>query len=247
MKRITFLTAAAAVAMMTLAVSCGQNAQNQTSVAQTEEVQQEVEQTMDEAQLKALMETIYYKLPTSVMPSYLRTENQRRDADVFETFQENRILEMIDGDGGYDKWEMFVYLTEDQNNIVVIVQFGAGLDGYLVQSDKTLNYNIKTGELTEIERPMDPITIDELFEPSLYDSPAQAAKAKKYLTENANPYCCEFDKDGFKIDDGIDYWEWNEIYGVENKVIPTRKWNGNRFVKSTRLHWGEHDWVPLNE
>ena len=248
MKKIAFLTVIAAVITL-LAVSCGQNAQNQTPVEQTEEAQQEVEQTMNDAQFLALMETIYYKLPTSVMPSYMRTENQRSDMNVFEYCSGNYLIaNQHHDDGCFDQWEMAAYLSEDKNNVVVIVQFGSGLDAYDMKSDKTINYNIATGELKEIERPMDPITIDELFAPSLFNNPAQVTEIKNLFKASGQPISYrDFDKDGFKICEDIPYWEYPDFYDTQNFVLSSRKWNGNRFVKSTRWKWGEHEWVPLNE
>jgi hypothetical protein len=198
---------------------------------------------MDEDDFIRLIDEIYYKLPVSVMPDYLKTTDQRRDVNISQgdDLMINS-LEYIefDGGGGYEKWNMAAYLTEDNQNVVLIVQYGGGLDGYTLQSDKTLNYDIGTGRFSEIERPVDPFTVDEMIVESLFDTPELAAKAKAYFSENQRLFYREFDKEGFQvIVDFFEFWIDNEDdfdNESHNNVIAVRKWNGNRFVKSDRKY-----------
>ena len=243
---------------MIFAASCTQNAQKQKPAEQAEKPQQEVEQAiikndapnsatsdLQDPQLIKWMKEIYYKLPASVMPDYLKTEAQRCETDVFHEYTVNHVIENKFHEDGYDQWEMAVYPTEDKKNVVVIVLFGSGLDGYELHSDKTLNYNIATGAFTEIERPMDPITVDELIDESLFDNPKLAAKAKAFFIKNKQKvHYNNFDKDGFRICADIFGYDDSDYYGSQNSVESSRKWNGRRFVKGARWYLNEdNEWI----
>jgi hypothetical protein len=185
-----------------------------------------------DAQFIEWMKDACYKLPESVMPQYLKTDAQRREANVFNESTVNYVEKTVHYDGGYDRWEMAAYLTADKNSMIIIVQYGSGLDGYEMKSDKTVNYNIATGVVTEIERPIDPITVEELIDESLFESPQLAAKAKKYIGENMKRVrYSDFSKDGFKISGYLFGYDDDDYYGEQNTVVSSRVWNGSRFVK----------------
>ena len=242
---MNFKLTTAAAAILILAASCGQNAQKQQPAEQTEEPQQEVEQAItdndaQDSQFIEWLEKIYYKLPASVMPDYLKTEQQRRDADVFNEYTINHLIKTEFYEDGYGQWEMAAYLTEDKNNLIVIVQYGEGLDGFVTDLEKTFNYNIATGAFTEIKRPMDPITIDEVIDESLFSSPEIAAEGKKLFIESKQRvHYQDFSKDGFRIRAALD-----TDYDGENLVEASRIWNGSRFVKGPNWYFEDGDWVP---
>jgi hypothetical protein len=208
---------------------------------------QEVIQEIDEDKFVELIDEIYYKLPASVMPDYLKTTEQRKDTNISQGDDISiNCLEFIefDGGGGYEKWTMAAYLTEDKRNVLLIVQYGGGLDGYMLQSDKTLNYNIETGRFAEIERPIDPFTVDEMIDENHFDDPELASKAKAYFIENQKLFYRGFDKNGFNvIVDFFEFWLDNEDFDNEayNNVVDIRKWNGKRFVKSDRKYLHDYE------
>ena len=151
------------VALLIIMVSCGQRAQNRNAAGAGD---------MDCGKL--MMEEIFIGLPESVMPKYLKTKEQRNEADVFAAhrernmdvyvpFEDNHLMNNnFLGDGNYDQWEMAVYyLADDDSKTVVIVQYESGLDAFTLQSDKTLLYDFKTKIFAEIERSIDPVTVDD--------------------------------------------------------------------------------------
>jgi hypothetical protein len=200
---------------------------------------------------------IFIGLPESVMPEYLKTQEQRIEADVFAAhrernmqdyvpFEDNHLIKNIfSGDGDYDLWEMAVYyLEEDDSKAVVIVQYGSGLDGYTTKSDKTLRYDFKTKVFAEIERPMDPVTVDEVIDETLFESPALAAKAKAFWNRNKQTIrYSEFDNDGFKVRADIFGYDDSDYYGMQNSVMASRVWNGSRFEKGPKWYLKEDEWV----
>ena len=246
MKRITFLTAAAAI--MILASSCGQNSAKQKSA---EQETQETATEMTNEQFYALLMEIYYKLPESVMPHYLKTDTQRHEAYV-EKYNNRISSSTSDIEGMYEQWQMAGYLTEDNSNAVLLVMYGGGYEGFSTMSlDKTFNYNLKTGELKEIERPIDPFTADEMIDENNFDDPQLAAKAKAYYNKNKNLlYYQDFNKDGFEVSASLEeFYDKNiEDYDGENeglnRVKISRKWNGKRFVKGDRWYLNEESkWI----
>ena len=203
-------------------------------------------QEIDEFEFRLLLDEIYYSLPAAYMPDCLKTDEQRREAEVS---QENDIWEYLkfDGGGGHEKWNMAAYLTEDNRNVVLIVQYGGGLDGFVLLSDKTLNYHIETGHFAEIERPVDPFTVEEMIDETLFDNPKLAAAAKAYFVENQKLYYREFNRKGFTvIVDFFDFWLDNEDFDYYdyNHVIAFRKWDGKRFVKHGK-HYLHDDYVDI--
>jgi len=201
------------------------------------------EPEMDDMDFSLLVRDIYYKLPASFMPDYLKSAAQRREVEESTDFTlEDNVADYIrfEGDGVYKKWNMGAYLTEDRRNIVLIVQHGIGLDGYSLQSDKTLNFHIDSERFTEIERPVDPFTADELIDEKLFATPELAAQAKAYFNEKQRLHYFEINKEGYRVwveffefwidrEDVFDYYNFNH-------VIVSRKWNGKRFVKGDRTY-----------
>ena len=200
---------------------------------------------------EVMMEEIFIGLPESVMPKYLKTKDQRFDADVFAAHRERNMNDYIPfqdnhliknnflGDGAYEQWDMAVYyMADDDSKAVVIVRYGAGLDGFTLQSDKTLLYDFKAKTFVEIERRMDPVTVDEVIDETLFDSPALAAKAKAFWNKNKQPvHYSDFDRDGFTLRADIFGYDDSDYYGEQNSVEATRLWNGSRFVKGPRWYF----------
>jgi len=232
---------AAGLAIAIIFAACGQNAsrRNLNGREPGQAAPADNEQAQDERFIELLKE-IYAKLPASVMPDYLKTEAQRDEDDVFNEYTVNYIGTAQSQDDGYDSWNMAAYPTEDNRDVVLIVQFGSGLDGFTLKSDKTLNYNIETGAFTEINRPIDPFTADELIDETHFSSPKLAAKAKAFFNKNKQTVrYSDFDKDGFRIRADLFGYDDDDQYGIQNRVISSRKWNGRRFVTGTRWHLNE--------
>ena len=232
MKKTIFLSATAAV--MILMASCGSNAQKQPA--------------MSDAQFAALLMEIFYKLPESVMPESLKTENQRKTAEltIIDEPEYINLLSYNDysGEANHENWHMAGYLTTDQKNMVLIIQFIGGFDEVGgIMFDKTLNYNIKTKKITELERPIETFTTDELFE----DMGGRADIKKQAIAFfNREPEIFyRFDREGFSAHPNLsmfwygsseeifDYYNehYSEIY-FENSKPACRIWNGSRFVKN---------------
>jgi hypothetical protein len=190
------------------------------------------------------LKDIFYKLPEPVMPKYLKTEKQRSNVEekVFDNIKSsiNHVSLWLEEGAGFYIWNMAAYPTADNSNLVLIVQYGSGLDGFELKSDRTLNYNIETGELSEIERPIDPITADELIDESLFESPKLAAKAKAFFNKNKTPVNYgDFDREGFIVRANLLGYDDEDYYGMQNSLQSSRKWNGARFVKGERKRLNE--------
>ena len=206
---------------------------------------------------ECMMEEIFFGLPQSVMPNYLKTTEQRNEADVFAAHRERNMHDYIPfesnhlmkthflGDGNYDQWQMAVYYrADDDSKAVVIVQFGSGLDAFTLKSDKTLLYDFKTKIFTEIERRMDPITVDEVIDQTLFETPALAAKAIAFWNKNKQTvHYNDFDKEGFTLRAFLFGYDDSDYYGLQNSVQATRIWNGSRFVKGPRWYLKDNEWV----
>ena len=93
-------------------------------------------------------------------------------------------------------------MTAYNRDIVLIVQYGCGFDGYSLISDKTLNYNIATDRITEIERPIEPFTVDELLNKEHFEAEELYNGIKAFLNQKLHVYYREFTEDGF----------WRRIY-----------------------------------
>ena len=235
MKKLTFLTAVAAVAIMTLAASCGQNAQKQTA------------SDISDEQLSQWTKEIFYALPSSATPGFLQTEKQRKDrVATIESYGNtitNNIADYDDNDGGsHQEWYMGVYVTTDQQNAVVVIQCTAGVDEASgLVFEKTLNYNFQTKQFTEIELPIEPFTTDEALQRYTIKDLKMNKLAKEYYNKTKELYY-KFDKNGFSAIanlimfwyDGtseiFDYYNNNDV--MSDDLAPAyRQWNGKKFVK----------------
>jgi len=252
-KLITLITV-----LTIMSVSCGQRQSKTTAegtdveetlaVASQPSEEQQPSGMSDKAFSELLLDVIY-KLPASVMPNFLKTEEQRREAvtkyigntdyvnpTTFSHYQHY--------DEGYDLWDMAAYLTEDSRNIVLIVQYGSGLDGFLLKSDKTLNYNIETREFAEIERPMEMPTVDEMIVETNFGDQQFYQKAKAFFSKKMKFHCRDFNREGFIV--YLDVWEFMEnnytAYEkyVTDAMVACYKWDGNRFYKYKILNGKEY-------
>ena len=243
MNKTVFSTVTAT--MIILAASCGQRQPKTiveetagTSLADTPQPQQT--KKMDEAAFSELLLEIIYQLPASVMPNYLKTKEQRRNVVTEYTNNDNYVNPTTFShyqhyDGGYDAWNMAAYLTEDNRNIVLIVQYGSGLDGFLLKSDKTLNYNIETQEFTEIERPIEMPTVDEMIVETNFNNQPFYQKAKAFFSKKMKFHYRDFNSEGFIV--YLDVWDFyeknNSVYDkyVIGTMVACYKWNGKQFCK----------------
>lgn len=222
MKKIIFLTAT--VALLIFAVSCNQ--------------------TMTDEQFATMVKEIYYKLPESVMCDELKTDQQRRAATLNTTEDPNAVFSINHlsyynyyGEGTLTQWDMANYLTDDGKNVVIIVRLRRAVhETYETTIDKTLNYNIKTKEITEIERPMDAFTTDELIVGTRFSNPQLAGIAKSFFNTHNRPlHYFDFNKNGFNVSaDLLGYAPYDDPWDEQNRVMASYKWNGSRFVKGER-------------
>jgi len=214
----------------------------------TDALQVTAEMTNEE--FSELLEEIFYKLPVSVMPEYLETEEQRRSKEIWIDYESGgNYLNYIEfgEEGQYSQCTMAGYMIEDNRNILLIIQYGEGFDGYEIKSDKTLNYEIESEIFTEIERPLDPFTADELISVIVNnDGEDITEKAKQYFNLTQD-YILSFYKEGlhaqvnlFKFWAGCRLTDPQEVqdlcdndynYDEYLQQLSTRIWDGKRFVK----------------
>jgi hypothetical protein len=184
-------------------------------------------------EMDKMLKEIYYNLPDNVMPKYLKTEEQRQklEEQCFKLLEESEEAPFLlyylefEGDFGYDSWEAAAYLTEDHKNVVVLVTYGSGGDWFVVESFKTLNYNIETQQFTEIELPLsEPYTADELIGEIINTKGVNITdKAKQYFNLTKR-ILIGFDKDGPAIQ--ADLCEFiNGVY--KNSSAEVKKICGN--------------------
>jgi len=216
--------------------------------ADTPNAQQQTKKMTDK-EFSDLLLNIIYQLPVSVMPNYLKTEEQRRE--VITEYTGNDYVNPTTFsyyqryDEGYDLWEMVGYLNEDNCNVLLIVQYGSGLDGFLLKLDKTLNYNIETQRFTEIERPMEMPTVDEMIVESNFTNPQFYQKAKMFFSKKMKFHYRDFNNEGFIL--YLDVWEFWEnnmtVYDeyVTDGMVVCYKWDGVRFYKDKLLTGKEYD------
>ena len=234
-----FLTATAA--LLIFAASCGQNAPTQKPEV-SEEAQQKVTSAMSDEQFSTLITEVYYKLPESVMPNDLKTEKQRKEKLDSDEPRSTEFINCI-WHLSYDctEWNMAGYLTTDQQNVVVIIFTRGCFEGACETfEDKTLNYNVETKKFTEISRPIEPITTQELFDQMVIDNAEIKNHAKDYYDKTQELFY-QFDRDGFTAKAELSMFWLGEIEGVfeyyyehydRDKEKPVyRKWNGSMFVK----------------
>ena len=237
MKKLTFL---AAVAIMTLAASCGQNASKQTAPDISDE------------QLSQWTKEIFYALPNSAVLDVLNTEKQRKDRIADIESNDNPITNHLscyddDGNGGHEEWYMGVYVTTDQQNAVVVIQSTNGFDeASEIAFEKNFNYNFQTKQFTEIELPVEPFTTEEALQICAIKDPNINKQAIEYYNNTKELYY-KFDKNGFSAEanlamfwysgpDGVfEYYNEHisEIYADDLKPA-YRQWNGKQFVKQDK-------------
>jgi len=195
---------------------------------------------MTDKAFSELLLNVIYRLPTSVMPDYLKTEEQRRDVvtkyvgnddyvnpTVFSHEYENEYYTRYD-------WMMAGYLTEDNRNIVLIVQYGSYLDGYSLMSDKTLNYDIESQKFTEMERPIEMPTVDEMIVETNFDSQRLYQRAKAHFNKKMELNYGDFTKEGFRVSPNyFKFWDENSDYDYYSApfMMAFYKWDGTRFYK----------------
>jgi hypothetical protein len=184
-------------------------------------------------EMDKLLKEIYYNLPDNVMPKYLKTEEQRQklEEQCFKLLEESEGAPFLlyylefEGDFGYDSWEAAAYLTEDHKNVVVLVTYGSGGDWFVVESFKTLNYNIGSQQFTEIELPLsEPYTADELIGEIINNKGVNITdKAKQYFNLTKRTFF-HFKENEFEV--YADLCEFN--YGVyRNSSAEVKKLCGN--------------------
>jgi len=205
---------------------------------------QEMEQPMPDEQFAALIKEIYYNLPESVMCNELKTAEQRKNTTLNIWNDPERIndvnylsYEFDYGEGTWVQWDMAGYVTDDRQDVVVIVRLtGAVHESCETKFDKTLNYNIKTGKITEIVRPIDSFTVDELIDKTHFNTPELAAMAKAFFNNHKYPVnCFDFDRYGFTVNANLlGYAPYDDPWSEQNRVQAAHKWNGSRFVKGER-------------
>ena len=240
-KSITLITV-----LTIMSVSCGQQQSKAVAAEMPEEVgaslvdahQSQQPTVMTDEAFNELLREIIYKLPASVMPEYLQTEEQRRESE-FNSYSMNRFSHNHEGgEGSYSTWEMNGYLTEDQQNVVLFVEYSACYDGCNIILDTTLNHNRNTQRLTGIERPIELPTVDEMVIREHFDSQQLYEKAKEYFSNKMEiSYSCG--TDGLSVE--LDYMNFlNEkdfktyIYDasyMKAYMVARYKWNGKRFEK----------------
>ena len=195
-----------------------------------------------------LLWEIYLKIPQVENKDYFYATKQQRlqaksDGVFFFEPNGNRLrYDETNNDGVRNFVNIACYPTDDGEKLITIFYIGGGVDIFGVAYDKTYEYDIATGNIIEIERPVDPYTEDEFFYESIF-TPEQL----KIL------------QDGFKKEWPYTYYDMNkegygmcfEAYGVFEKWeeyeeycdllfvfykygdnFVRREWNGKRFVKT---------------
>ena len=189
-----------------------------------------------------LLWEIFLKIPEDSIPEYLfKTVPERRQARVNELFNNgyedndnNRLIyDVTDSNGIRIFIGLACYPTDDGKKIISLFYHGGGMDTYQTLSNQTYEYDIITGELKIIERPIDPYTEDEFLN-ELILTPKQISGMKKLFSQKDLFNYAGIDKDGFSVyfaafeafDD-----DWDE-YGnyIKNNYV-RRNWDGKRFVK----------------
>ena len=101
-----------------------------------------------------MISEIFYGLPESIMPDYLKTKEQRIKAhregqlksDGFIQVERYSLSHQIFlNESNYDLWEMTVrYLEEGDSKVTITVQQTSVSDSLSLKSDKTLQYDFKS-------------------------------------------------------------------------------------------------------
>ena len=198
-----------------------------------------------------LLWEIFLKIPVDSMSEYLfTTKEQRQQARVDKVFNTEyndadiNVLEYdeTNNDGVRNFMRLACYPTDDGKKLIVIFHYGGGVDIYSTPSDQTYEYDIATGSLKAIERPMDPYTADEFFCETILSPGKLKQLQKTYQKEKTLNYVF-INKSGystyFAAYDAFDEWEEYEEYCDLTRMFymngdnfVRRVWNGKRFVKS---------------
>jgi hypothetical protein len=238
MKRTTILVTL--VALLSGCDNVGSSLQQggeNTASAEVKQDEKAAEGTINKISSEQILD-IFLKIPAADMPKELKTEQQRKDVwnDVNSGVenvneQENRIewLKFIYDGACYNCATIACYPADDGKKIVVIFLQGEGCDvGTSYKVDCSFEYNIASGELAKINRPMDTITEDEVIGGNITAEQSQAL-LESFNTKPMFDYT--IDKYGFEVSirdvDVIDPYD-------DSIHLPSaiRKWNGKRFVKN---------------
>jgi len=255
------------IAVMIIATSCGQSSGSQKSknnemnsvfdLESSNENFSTSQQEVFDKQFAALMKEIYFKLPESVMCDDLKTDKQRKSVNInsWDNPKSNNDINHISydqfyGEGTSVQWDMAGYLTDNRQDVVIIVRLWSSVnDEYETKFDKTLNYNIKSGKITEITRPLDPFTVDELINESHFETTELAGMANAFFNLHNHPVIyVSFDRNGFVARANLlGYAPFNDPWDEQNRVRVIREWNGQKFAKSDKLYvqkLTEDDYIP---
>jgi len=201
-----------------------------------------------------LLWEILMKIPEKHTPyGFLTTQEQRQ--------KEKEYAYIDDGDKNYLKFEdlsegvsaiLICFPIEDSEKLIVIYNQTEYIFGIThTVADYTYEYELATGKLTPIERPIDPYTFDEFYDESIF-TPKQL-RAVKYAFNNKachNLYYSEYgEKNCIEISLNIDACFGKECFDTEEEYNECRDiaweyynqgdewvkryWNGKRFVKNT--------------
>ena len=190
---------------------------------------------------KDMLWEIFLKIPAENMPEFLfQTIQERRQARLHMLFQEeyglsdNRIRY---DETNHDGIRMFVgmacYPTDDDNKIMTLFYYGGGIDTYVTLSNQTYEYDVTTGILKPIERPIDEFTEDEFLDESILTA-KQLSVMKKLFSEEILFNYLRIDRYGFSVYfaafDAFDD-NWDEYGDYISTIHVRRNWDGKRFVK----------------
>ena len=197
-----------------------------------------------------LLWDVFLKIPEDSIPDNMYTTVQQRlqarSDSVFRIGHEDddNVLEydVTDINGVRNFMRLACYPTDDGKKIIVIYHRGGGVDIFRTSSDQTYEYDIATGSLNAIERPLDPYTADEFFcEPIC--SPGQLRQVREGFHKKKPLNYVYIDRGGYSMylasyavfDDWDDYEEYRDLMSMfyENgDIFVRRDWNGKRFVKA---------------
>ena len=139
-------------------------------------------QKTDEIINKQLLWKILAKIPEeAVTKEYLQAAQSQKTMEgrykfpPYENYKHYLILNCM-----YEEGQVLAcYPTEDRKKLIVIFHHAQGIDGAnTILTDLTFEYELATGTLTPVERPVDPFTLDEFIDESIL-TPKQL-KAIKY-------------------------------------------------------------------
>ena len=198
-----------------------------------------------------LLWDIFLKIPVDSMSEYLFTTKEQRlraRADkVFNTEYHDTDINVLEydhtnNDGVRNFMRLACYPMDNEKKLMVIFHYGGGVDIYITPSDQTYEYDIATGSLTAIERPIDPYTSDEFFCEAILP-PGQYKQLLKHFHEKMPLNYVFINKSGystyFTAHDAFENWEEYEEYGDlmsifyrMREIFVRRVWDGKRFVKA---------------